>query len=122
MTLTFGHVCIEIVYVHFLESFDVRTKRTDYSKRVSKLVRTELKTLLMHILAGEGSHWTFSKLLSSFKNQFVSKLRKHTSWFQPTKKFSKVKNLLVSKIGPKSNPENMFSKGGRPTAFRKHVL
>jgi hypothetical protein len=50
MTLTFGHVCIAIVYVHFLESFDVRTKRTAYSKTVSKLVRTELKTLLMYIL------------------------------------------------------------------------
>jgi hypothetical protein len=50
MTLTFGHVCIAIVYVHFLESFDVRTKRTAYSKTVSKLVRTELKILLMYIL------------------------------------------------------------------------
>jgi hypothetical protein len=43
MTLTFGHVCTAIVYVHLLESFDVRTKRTAYSKTVSKLVRTELK-------------------------------------------------------------------------------
>jgi hypothetical protein len=50
MTLTIGHVCTAIVYVHFLESFDVRTKRTAYSKTVSKLVRTELKTLLMYIL------------------------------------------------------------------------
>jgi hypothetical protein len=60
MTLTFGHVCIAIVYVLFLESFDVRTKRTAYSKTVSRLVRTELKTLLMYILGG-GARWTVSR-------------------------------------------------------------
>jgi hypothetical protein len=51
MTLTLGHVCFVVVYVQFLESFDVRSKRTAYAKLVSKLVRNSAKTLLMYTLA-----------------------------------------------------------------------
>jgi hypothetical protein len=50
MTLTFGHVCIAVVFLQFLESFDVRTKRTAFAKTVSKFVRSLRKTLLMYVL------------------------------------------------------------------------
>jgi hypothetical protein len=50
MTLTLGHVGFAGVYVQFLESFDVRSKRTTHAKLVSKLVRNSAKTLLMYIL------------------------------------------------------------------------
>jgi hypothetical protein len=53
MTLTLGHVGFAGVYVQFLESFDVRSKRTTYAKLVSKLVRNSAKTLLMYILLPE---------------------------------------------------------------------
>jgi hypothetical protein len=51
MTLTLGHVGFAGVYVQFLESFDVRSKRPTYAKLVSKLVRNSADTLLMYILA-----------------------------------------------------------------------
>jgi hypothetical protein len=50
MTLTLGHVGFAGVDVQFLESFDVRSKRTTYEKLVSKLVRNSAKTLLMYTL------------------------------------------------------------------------
>jgi hypothetical protein len=50
MTLSLGHVGFAGVYVQFLESCDVRSKRTTYAKLVSKLVRNSARTLLMYIL------------------------------------------------------------------------